>query len=128
MNSRDKGRHEKETIGNMKTLITSDDAVLTERLREIVKRIVRAADPERVILFGSAARGGATSDSDIDILVVKRCVQRREWAGRIYRALIGVGCAVDIVVATPEDLERFRGSPATVIAPALRDGKVLYAA
>ena len=104
------------------------DAGMTEILREVVRRIVRVANPERIILFGSSARGDENVDSDIDILVVKECVQRREVAGRIYQALIGVGRAVDVVVATPADIERYRHSPSMVIAPALGDGRVIYAA
>jgi hypothetical protein len=46
----------------------------------------------------------------------------------IYVSLIGVGRAVDLVVVTPEDVDRYRESPALVIAPALREGRVIYAA
>ena len=101
---------------------------MPEILREVVRRIVQVAHPERIILFGSSARGDSHADSDIDVLVVKDCVQRREVAGRIYQALIGVGRAVDVVVATPADIERYRNSPSMVIAPALGDGRVIYAA
>jgi uncharacterized protein len=101
---------------------------LPEVLREVVRRIVLAVQPERIILFGSSARGDAKADSDIDVLVVKPCAQRREVAGKIYRALIGVGRAVDVVVATPDDLERYRNSPSMVIAPAINEGREIYAA
>lgn len=96
-------------------------------LREIVQRITRVAAPEQIILFGSAARGIPSPERDIDLLIIKRDAKRRELAGRIYQALIGVGWPVDIVVATPEDVERYRRSPATVIAPALKEGKLIYA-
>jgi hypothetical protein len=43
-------------------------------------------------------------------------------------SLIGVGQATDVIVATPEDIERYRDSHALVIAPALQEGKVIYAA
>lgn len=113
----------------MKTGATKQDGDgLTQTLNEIVRRIVRAAQPERIILFGSAARGEGDAESDIDVLVVKQCAQRREVAGRIYRALIGVGRAVDVVVATPADVERYRNSPSMVIAPAMSEGRVIYAA
>jgi uncharacterized protein len=46
----------------------------------------------------------------------------------IYRSLIGVGQAVDVVVVTPEDVDRYRDARALVIAPALREGRVVYAA
>jgi predicted nucleotidyltransferase len=89
---------------------------------------VEVAQPERIVLFGSAARGTPGPDSDVDLLVVKRGAHRRKLAGEIYMRLIGVGRAVDVVVVTPEDIERFGDSPALVIEPALREGKVIYAA
>jgi hypothetical protein len=44
----------------------------------------------------------------------------------IYRRLVGVGYGVDVIVATPEDIERYGSSPALIYRPALRDGKVVY--
>jgi predicted nucleotidyltransferase len=98
------------------------------QLREIVVRIVRVAQPQKIILFGSAAREGARPDSDLDILVVKDGVKRRALAGLIYRSLIGVGRAIDIVVASSEDIIRYGNSPSLVLYPALREGRVIYAA
>lgn len=97
-------------------------------LDEIVRRIVDVADPEKIILFGSSARGEMGSDSDLDLMVVKRDAHRRKLAQAIYRRLVGVGRPVDIVVVTPEDLERYQDSAGLVIAPALREGKIVYAA
>jgi uncharacterized protein len=97
-------------------------------LREIVRRIVQVAQPEKIILFGSSARSDGDGKSDIDVLVIKKCLHRREVAGKIYQTLIGVGRAVDVVVATPDDVERYRDSPSMVIAPALKEGRVIYAA
>lgn len=53
---------------------------------------------------------------------------RRKLAQEIYLRLIGVGRAVDVFVVTPEDLDRFSDSPALIIEPALREGKIIYAA
>jgi uncharacterized protein len=98
-------------------------------LAEIVRRIVRVAAPERIILFGSAVRGEAGPDSDLDLLVIKPGhYHRGRLTDAIYRSLIGVGQAVDVVVVTPEDVDRYRESPGLVIAPALREGRVVYAA
>jgi len=97
-------------------------------LAEIVRRVVQVAQPEKIILFGSAARGEMGPHSDVDLLVVKANVHRRRLAQQIYRNLIGVGQAVDVIVVTPEDLERYRDTHALIIAPALREGKVVYAA
>ena len=59
-------------------------------LNTIIERIVEVADPERIILFGSAVRGEMGPHSDLDLLVVKSDVHRRKLAQRIYRNLIGV--------------------------------------
>jgi predicted nucleotidyltransferase len=98
-------------------------------LEEIVRRIVRVAAPQRIVLFGSAARGEAGPGSDLDLLVIKPGrYHRGRLTEEIYLSLIGVGRAVDVVVVTPEDVERYGESPALLIAPALRDGRVIYAA
>ena len=100
-----------------------------DALAEIIRRIVRVAAPERIVLFGSGARGEAGPDSDLDLLVIKPGQYHRgRLTEAIYRSLIGVGQAVDVVVVTPEDVERYRDTPALVIAPALREGRVVYAA
>jgi uncharacterized protein len=99
-----------------------------EMLSEIVRRVVEVAHPEKIILFGSAARGQMRSDSDVDLLVVKSGVHRRKLASEIFMHLFDVKLSVDVVVVTPEDIERFGHSPALVIEPALREGKVVYAA
>jgi HEPN domain-containing protein/predicted nucleotidyltransferase len=95
-------------------------------LDDIVRRVVEAAQPERIILFGSAARGEMGPDSDIDLLVIK---SGRFNHGRllttIYRRLPGLA-AVDVVLARAEDIERYGDSPYLVYYPALREGKVVY--
>jgi uncharacterized protein len=97
-------------------------------LDEIIRRIVEVAHPEKIILFGSAARGEMGPNSDVDLLVIKAGAHRLDLVGQIYMKLHGVGEAVDVIVVTPEDVERYRDSHALVIAPALREGKVVYAA
>lgn len=98
-------------------------------LDEIVRRVVDVARPDRIILFGSAARGDMGPDSDVDLLVVKSGVpHRRRLAQDIYMGLAGVDAAVDVIVVTPEDVEYLRGSVGSIIGPALREGRVVYAA
>jgi predicted nucleotidyltransferase len=100
-----------------------------DALVEIVRRIVEVATPERIVLFGSAAHGEAAPDSDLDLLVIKPgSYHRGRLTDAIYRNLIGVDRTVDVVVVTPEDVERYRDAPGLVIAPALREGLVVYAA
>ena len=97
-------------------------------LDEIVRRIVEVARPEKIILFGSAARGDMGPHSDVDLLIVKDGVDALDVMGRIYRNLRGVGAAVDAIVVSPRDVERYRNSHAVVIKPALQEGKVVYEA
>ncbi|MYB32159.1 MAG: nucleotidyltransferase domain-containing protein [Acidobacteria bacterium] len=95
-------------------------------LDEVVRRIIEVARPERIILFGSGARGEMGRHSDIDLLIVKDGVDALELMGRIYRNLRGVGAAVDAIVVSPRDVERYRNSHALIIKPALREGTVIY--
>ncbi len=95
-------------------------------LDAIVRRVVEIAAPERIILFGSAARGEMGPHSDVDLLVVKANIHRRRLAGDIYENLHRVGAPVDVVVVTPDDIARYGDSHALVIKPALREGRVVY--
>ncbi len=96
-------------------------------LQEIVRRIVEVAQPQRIILFGSAARGEMGPDSDFDLLVIKAGpIHRGHLEQEIHRQLYGVEHAVDIVVATPEDLDRYGQSPYLIYRSALREGKAIY--
>ncbi len=95
-------------------------------LDEIIRRIVEVAQPQKIVLFGSAARGDMNRHSDVDLLIIKEGAHRRNLAGRIYENLYGVGAAVDVVVVTPTDVERYKDSHMLVIKPALREGKVVY--
>lgn len=102
---------------------------VTDRLAEVVRRIVAVAQPERIILFGSAARGTAGPDSDLDLLVVKSGVEhRRRLAQDIYMNLSGVGVGVDVIVLTPEDLASQRESVGSIVGPILDEGREVYAA
>ncbi|MFQ5853413.1 MAG: nucleotidyltransferase domain-containing protein [Candidatus Binatia bacterium] len=96
-------------------------------LDEIIRRVVKVVRPERIILFGSAARGEIGPNSDVDLLVVKKGrFDRSRLVGDIYRNLHGVGQAVDVVVVTPEEVERYRHTHCLVVKPALREGREVY--
>ena len=97
-------------------------------LAEITQRIVAISDPQQIILFGSQARGDARPDSDLDLLVVKEEMESpRAEAARIYRALAGLRIPVDIVVVRSDYVRRHRDVVGTIVRPALREGRVLYA-
>ena len=98
-------------------------------LDEAMQRIRAVVEPKKVILFGSAARGEMGANSDLDLLVVVPSgLHRRQTAQNIYRNLIGLGFAADIVVVTEDDVLRYKDHQGMVIKPALEEGKVLYAA
>jgi len=99
-----------------------------EILREIVRRIVAAVQPQKIILFGSAGRGEMEPDSDLDLLVIKACGHRRRTAAKVERSLIGIGVPTDVIVATPDDIERYKDTIGLIYRPALREGKTIYAA
>jgi uncharacterized protein len=99
------------------------------KLDELVRRIVEAVHPLRIILFGSAARGDMTPDSDVDVLVVMpEGTHRRQTAQMLYGRMYRLGTPVDIVVATRGDLERYGDAAGLVYRAALGEGRELYAA
>ena len=98
-------------------------------LDEVTRRIVASVKPQRVLLFGSGARGRMNKYSDLDMLVVMRePVHRRHTVQKIYRNLHGTGIAVDIVVATEKDIEKYGKRAGTILKSALQEGRVLYEA
>lgn len=102
-------------------------AISNQKLEEIIQRIVQVAQPERIILFGSAARGEMGPHSDVDLLVIKGGeFHQGHLTAEIYMNLHGVGQAVDVILVTPEQVEKYRNTHYLVIAPALREGKEVY--
>jgi len=98
-------------------------------LADVVRRVVEAAQPDKIILFGSAARAEMGPHSDLDLLVIKGGKYNRgRLTTAIYDQLAGADAAVDVVVVTPEEVERYRDSHCLVICPAMKEGKVVYGA
>jgi len=96
-------------------------------LREIVRRIVEGWHPDRIILFGSRARGEADEHSDYDLLVVMPYEgSPYQIAGEMHKAIGAVGVSKDILITTPEAFERRRPYIGTIEHDADRDGHVLY--
>ena len=100
-------------------------------LRDMVAAVVRAANPRRVILFGSRARGDAGPDSDVDLLIVEDgpfspAHSRWDELRKVRRALSGFRIANDILLFSNEEVEQWRGCTNHVVSRGLREGKVLY--
>lgn len=102
--------------------------VSEQLLTEMVRVIVREADPERVYLFGSQARAEATEDSDVDLLVVTREADddERRQGDRIRRALAHFPVSKDIILYGVEEFEWRRTGRNNVVARAVREGRLLY--
>ena len=100
-----------------------------EAINLAVQRLVASAHPTKVILFGSYARGQATEDSDLDLLVVERNVASKlHEMVRLREAVGSIGIPVDILVYSEQELAEWGHLPGTTLYWALKEGKVLYEA
>jgi predicted nucleotidyltransferase len=99
-------------------------------LARVIERLAEAFHPERIYVFGSQARGEATPDSDIDLLIV--IAQANEPAHRLaqaaYRIATPHSLALDLLVMPLDEFERRSRALASLPATVLREGRVLYAA
>ena len=103
------------------------DSPNDDLIGDIVRRIVETAQPEKIILFGSRARGDARPNSDFDLLVIKESDEpgyRRD--APLYVALAGLNVPVDVMVYTPEEVTDWSGVPQAFVTTAVREGKVVY--
>lgn len=95
---------------------------------QMANRIAKRFAPDRIILFGSHARGDAGPDSDVDLLVVMPVKRsRRNMAVKIGAALHDIRLPKDIIVTTPDDFKWRKEVIGTIERPAWLEGKVLYA-
>src|SRR3990170_3767857 len=94
-------------------------------LPAIVGRIVRIADPARIVLFGSRTRKTARDDSDYDLLV-DEVSNRREARIGIRRGLADLPISIDIVVSTADEIAGSHGRPRGVVHWALAEGRTIY--
>jgi predicted nucleotidyltransferase len=100
-----------------------------QQLEQLVRRIVQAVHPLKVILFGSAARGEMGPDSDLDVMVIMpEGTHRRRTAQFLYTQLWGIPFAVDIIVATEGDLREYADDIGFIYNSALKEGEDLYVA
>lgn len=101
--------------------------VTEQLLDEVVRRVLPAGSPRRIVLFGFRTRGDARPDSDLAPLISEDSDLPRYRRGpRCNHALAGLFPARDIVVYTPEEVEEWSGVPNAFVTVALREGRVLY--
>lgn len=102
-----------------------DESLVTE----IVKRVLAVAAPDKIILFGSAAEGRITRDSDIDLLVVEQAPgDLRKESVKIDAALSGLGYPFDVIVISSDWFEASKNVIGGIAYPANKYGKVIHEA
>lgn len=98
-----------------------------ELLAAITKQVVERFNPRRVLVFGSYARGEAGPESDLDLFIEMETDRRPPERAADVAALFGLRpWPLDVVVYTPEEVERLRGRGGTLLARIEREGRVLY--
>ena len=99
-----------------------------EFLNEVIRRIVSAVDPERIILFGSHAYGKPKKGSDLDIMVIVDRIKnsRRQMVLRIRESLSNFLIGKDIMVATTQEVEDWKKVPQAFVTYVIRKERILY--
>ena len=96
-------------------------------IQEAAELLRKAANPVKIILFGSYARGEPSEDSDLDFLVIEKELEaRRLEMVRLSDALRPLRIPVDVLVASEKVFNEWADTPGTVLYEAAREGKVLY--
>ena len=96
-------------------------------VEEIVRRIVETVHPEKIILFGSLARGDARPESDLDLLVIAQSQEPRyRRSAPLYGILSDIFIPMDILVYSPEEVEEWSGVRQAFVTTAIREGRVVY--
>ncbi|MEK7664776.1 MAG: nucleotidyltransferase domain-containing protein [Patescibacteria group bacterium] len=99
-----------------------------KEIKKTTDVIVEKYQPEKIYLFGSFAWGNPTKDSDIDLFVVKKSEKPTiKMMQEVYEIIFGVGGPVDVLVYTPEQLERRKELGDPFVLKIINNGKLLYA-
>ncbi len=103
--------------------------MVDDSLRRMTDLLVESAQPKRIILFGSRARGDAWEDSDFDIMVIEECVgDRIAEMVRLSRVLRPLRISFDLLVVSEDKFEYWRDTPGNIYFEASADGKILHEA
>lgn len=96
-------------------------------INQIVKAVLSVIVPDKIILFGSQAYGNPSKSSDYDILIIKDGLQNHyELLKKLYRNMIEVDAAVDIILKDTQEVEESKQRVVSVVKEALIKGTVIY--
>lgn len=96
-------------------------------IKRVAKRMAIAVHAERVILFGSHARGDATEHSDVDLMIIAESdLPRFKRSRKLYKLIKPHPFAMDLVVYTPQEIEKGKKSKVSFVSTVLQEGKTLY--
>ena len=100
-----------------------------ETIKRLTELLIEAAKPNRIIMFGSQARGEAGDDSDLDVMVVEETVSdRAAEMVRLNRLLRYLDVSVDLLVVSADKFNYWCDTPGNVYFEAATEGEVLYEA
>ena len=107
--------------------MNSDSLVLDKKLKEIITILVDNANPLRIILFGSYAKGTNQKYRDYDICVIKENTEDlNKLEKKLYVDLHSVGEAIDLIVSSPERYETSKESKYSIYSEIAKNGLVVY--
>lgn len=93
---------------------------------KIINKILEVIIPEKIILFGSRARGDYRNNSDYDLLIIQKSAERNQKVAQKIYLNLDLPVSVDIIVQTPETLEINKNLFHSAVKDALNEGKVIY--
>jgi predicted nucleotidyltransferase len=100
---------------------------MKDPLEKAIKTIVKVAEPDKIILFGSHAKKDNKPESDYDLLVLKRGVKKqRSLTQKIYMSFKDVGAPIDVIVADLDKYEQLKMDPYMIYSEAARNGRMVY--
>lgn len=100
-----------------------------QTIEKAVQLLVAAAQPTKIIMFGSYARDEANENSDLDFLViVPTLASKHQEMVRLRRTLRPLRIPVDVLVASQEEVDEWGHLPSTTLYWALKEGRVLHEA
>lgn len=108
-------------------MIKYDTVITQEQINHVTKVIVDNYHPEKIILFGSYAKGTQTEHSDLDIAVIKDShLPQHHRTREIRKYLRGLCIPMDIIVYTKSEIEEWKDVKQAFITHIIQTGKVVY--